>query len=70
MSIVVDARGLACPQPALLTRQALQRVQHGEVEVLVDTETARENCLRVAAREGWQAEVIAEGDAYRLRMKR
>jgi|YelNatPaOPRAMG01_1025707.scaffolds.fasta_scaffold36297_2 TusA-related sulfurtransferase len=70
MTTVVDARGLACPHPALLTRQALRRAGSGQVEVLVDTDTARENCLRVAEREGWQAEVIFEGSAYRLRLTR
>ncbi len=53
----VDARGLSCPEPALLTRQALQKLNHGTIEVLVDTGTARENVSRVAENLGWTVTV-------------
>ncbi len=49
----VDARGLSCPQPAMLTRQALQKFDKGTVEVLVDSGTARENVSRLAKKAGW-----------------
>ena len=49
----VDARGLSCPQPAMLTRQALQQSDKGTVEVLVDSGTARENVSRLAEKAGW-----------------
>jgi len=49
----VDARGLSCPQPAMLTRQALQKSDKGTVEVLVDSGTARENVSRLAEKAGW-----------------
>ena len=49
----VDARGLSCPEPALLTRQALQKLNKGTIEVLVDTGTARENVSRIAENLGW-----------------
>ncbi len=70
MSKLVDARGLSCPQPILLTRNALQKVGHGRVEVIVDTETSRDNCMRAARREGWRVEVLEEGDEYRLILTR
>jgi len=62
----VDARGLSCPQPALMTRNAIREAQSGVIEVLVDTETARDNCTRVARREGWKVVVQEEGGVYRL----
>jgi TusA-related sulfurtransferase len=49
----VDARGLSCPQPAMLTRQAIQKLDHGTLEVLVDSGTARENVSRLAKNAGW-----------------
>ncbi|MCX7025303.1 MAG: sulfurtransferase TusA family protein [Spirochaetes bacterium] len=49
----VDARGLSCPQPALLVRQALQKLGKGSLEVLVDSGTARENVSRLAKKAGW-----------------
>lgn len=66
----IDARGLSCPQPALLTRNALRQAGRGEIHVLVDTETARDNCTRVARREGWQVEVLEEGETYHLVLKK
>lgn len=49
----VDARGLSCPQPAMLTRRALQEFDKGTVAVLVDSGTARENVSRLAEKAGW-----------------
>jgi tRNA 2-thiouridine synthesizing protein A len=66
MTTTVDARGLSCPQPALMTRNAVRAAKSGPIEVLVDTETARDNCTRVAQREGWSVAVSEEGGGYRL----
>ena len=49
----VDARGLSCPQPALLTQQALRQLTGGTVEVLVDSDTSRDNVTRIAQKAGW-----------------
>lgn len=53
----VDARGLSCPQPAMLTRDALQQHAQGTIEVLADCGTARENVLRLASDAGWSTKV-------------
>lgn len=50
----VDARGLSCPEPAMLTRQALQSLAGGVVTVLVDSGTSRDNIVRTAERMGWR----------------
>lgn len=62
---VVDARGLSCPQPVILTRNALQT---GElpIEVLVDTVTSRENVRRMAEKSGFRVRVEAVGDEFKL----
>jgi TusA-related sulfurtransferase len=44
----VDARGLSCPLPPMLTRKAIQKLDKGTIEVLVDSGTARENVSRMA----------------------
>jgi len=54
---IVDARGLSCPQPALMTRQALQKESKGTLEVIVDNTTARENVSRTARNLGWNVTV-------------
>ena len=58
----INASGLSCPQPALLTHQALSDVKSGTVQVLVDSSTARDNVARTARNAGWQADVQQKFD--------
>jgi tRNA 2-thiouridine synthesizing protein A len=58
MSSIVDARGLSCPQPVLMALTELKRIQKGEIAVLVDTETSRENVIRAVTAEGWDVRSI------------
>ena len=63
----VDARGLSCPEPAMLTRNALKAQGGGQVIVLVDAVTARNNVARTAQLAGWQATIEELPDGtYRL----
>ena len=48
--IKVDARGCACPQPVLMTKNALAK--DTSVEVLVDNNTAKQNVERYAKNHG------------------
>ena len=50
MTRTVDARGLACPQPVILTRNALQ--ENDAVITIVDNETALHNVTRMAEKSG------------------
>jgi TusA-related sulfurtransferase len=52
-AIVVDARGLSCPQPVLETKTALEKSTGDRVEILVDTVTSKENVSRFARSRGW-----------------
>ena len=64
--MVVDARGLACPQPVIKTRQAMQGAD--QVVTLVDNDAAVSNVSRMAEKAGWQVKVTAEGEDYRIEM--
>jgi selenium metabolism protein YedF len=66
MAITVDARGLACPQPVIQTRKAMQ--QADQIATLVDNETAVTNVARMAEKAGWQAKVVPLGDEYRIEL--
>ena len=71
MSDQVDARGLSCPQPVLLTMEKLKTLNQGELVVLVDTDTSRENVSRAAASLGWQVKTVQpEGDEYRITLQK
>ena len=65
MTTTVDARGLSCPQPVILTRKAIQAGEF-PIEVLVETVTSRENVRRVAAKAGCQVCVEEIGDEFKL----
>ncbi len=67
MSAVIDARGLSCPQPVILTLNRLKEMDKGQIDVLVDTDTSRENVLRAAMSKGWHVkDVQPEGQGYRV----
>ncbi len=50
--IEVDAKGLECPQPVILTKKAIAQNPGGELVVYVDNDVARENVVRMAKHEG------------------
>ncbi|WP_200799656.1 sulfurtransferase TusA family protein [Olsenella urininfantis] len=68
--MTVDARGLSCPEPVVLTRDALHASPEG-CEVLVDSPAPRENVLRFAASQGCQvsSEELEDG-SWRLVLSR
>lgn len=71
MAVTVDARGFGCPQPVLMTLGEIKRLQKGEMEVLVDTDTSKENVSRAAVSQGWEVEkILEEGEGYRIRIKK
>ncbi|NLX83157.1 MAG: sulfurtransferase-like selenium metabolism protein YedF [Clostridiales bacterium] len=50
----IDARGLSCPQPVILTKKALAENTGAELTVLVDNETAAKNVKNLGDRLGHQ----------------
>jgi len=67
MSELIDASGLSCPQPVLLTLDKIKAVGSGRIVILVDTDTSRENVCRAAASQGWQInEIQPEGRDFRI----
>ena len=60
MGATVDARGLSCPQPVLMTMDEIKKVNKGEIVILVDTDTSKENVSRSAESQGWQIKDIQE----------
>ena len=49
---VLDARGLECPRPVILTRKALAEGGFSELEVIVNTSSGSENVARFAGHAG------------------
>jgi selenium metabolism protein YedF len=63
---MVDARGLACPQPVIRTRKAMAEAER--VVTLVDNDTAVTNVSRMAQKAGWRVVVEAKDGDFRLEM--
>ena len=71
MAEIVDASGLCCPQPVLMTLSRIKGLNKGEIEVLVDTDTSRENVSRAAKSQGWEvAEITPLGTGYKVLIKK
>ena len=65
MSTIIDARGLACPEPVIRTKRGLEHNNY--LEVLVDNNTALENVRRMAASSGCFERYESEtGGSYRI----
>lgn len=54
---IVDARGMTCPKPVVMTRDALAAGTESELIVLVDNAAARDNVARFAGSQGCTASV-------------
>lgn len=63
----VDARGLACPQPVILTRRAMREGR--PLCTVVDNEVALANVSRMAAAAGWSVEVQRLEDGTRITLR-
>ena len=68
MSNTVDARSLPCPQPVILTRNALREDE--TVTTIVDNETAQHNVTRMAEKSGATVQVEKRDDGIYLHITR
>ena len=59
--VTVDAKGLSCPEPLMMTQEALKKNPGEQVVVEVDSAPPRDNILRLARRKKLNASV-AEKD--------
>jgi tRNA 2-thiouridine synthesizing protein A len=67
MAVTVDARGLSCPQPVIMTLDEIKKGNEKEIIVLVDTDTSKENVTRAAESQCCKVnEVSPEGEGYRI----
>lgn len=71
MSHEIDARGLACPQPVLLTMEAIKTAAEQQIEIIVDNEASKENVVRAAEAQNWELSSLQEdGPDFRIVIKK
>jgi tRNA 2-thiouridine synthesizing protein A len=54
----IDARGMSCPQPVLMTQKAL-KAGSTEITILVDSKTAKSNVERYLNSAGYSFNTVA-----------
>ena len=65
----IDARGLSCPEPVIMTRKALLSGEQS-YEVLVDNPASRENVTRYAEHQGYSVSVTEQDGEYTLSLRK
>ena len=66
---IIDARGLLCPEPVVLTQRAIKDGVPS-LTVLVDAVAARENVTRFAVSRGYDVSVGEENGEYKLELSK
>jgi selenium metabolism protein YedF len=66
MAKAVDARGLACPQPVINAKKALEEIEEGILTVIVDNVAARDNVRRFVESQGCTVKVEEDNGDYHL----
>ena len=64
---ILDCRGMACPQPVIVTKKALEKAP-AELTVLVDNLAAKENVAKFAATNGYGVSIENVDGFYHLRL--
>lgn len=65
MLVQIDARGVSCPQPLLMTKKALANNKEG-INVIVDNMTARRNVERFMKNSGYKVTIEEKEDDFIL----
>jgi len=63
----LDCRGLACPQPVILTKKALDQRPEA-LTVIVDNAAAKENVAKFASAGGYGVSIEAAGGVYQIKL--
>lgn len=63
---VIDCRGLACPQPVITTKKALEQMIEGELIVIVDNASSCNNVERFVQGQGCSVEIKEKEKDFHL----
>ena len=66
----IDCRGLACPQPVIATKKALEEPESGGVTVLLNDPASKENVRRFAESQGHRVEISEEKGIFTLTIEK
>lgn len=64
--MIYDARGLSCPEPVLIAKEALESNKNGGFSVLVSNTTSRNNVVIFLENKGMKTSVKENGDDFTI----
>lgn len=70
MENFVDARGLACPEPVICTKKALEKLESGTITTIVDNDVAKDNIVRLAKSFDYPVEVEKKDENYYIKIRK
>ena len=62
----LNCEKMACPMPVIKTKQELEGIEKGALEVTVDNKTAKENLLKLAASLEMAVELKEEENLFKI----
>lgn len=62
----LDARGLSCPEPVIMTKRAIEKDKFVKFVILVDAHVAVENITRFVKSKGYNINVSEMENEYTL----
>ncbi len=65
----IDACGMSCPQPVLITKKALES-NSKEIEIVVDNNTAKTNVMKFLSSNGYTVTLKEDGDIFTLKAEK
>ena len=69
MSILIDAKGLSCPEPVLLAQEALKDHSGKAFTIEVSSATAKDNVAELLQKQGRTFEVNDKGDYFEFQVQ-
>ena len=70
MAKIVNARGRSCPEPVIMTKNAIDSNPNEAIKVVVNAYVAVENITRFAKSKGYKVNVEENGDEYTLDIRK
>lgn len=70
MKKIVDARGLTCPQPVILTKRVMDEGDVSEITTIVDNTTSLENVKKLANSQGYAAAVEEKDGEFHINLSK
>lgn len=67
---VIDCRGLACPEPVVTTKKALDQLKEGKLIVIVNNSVSCNNVERFALSQGCSVEVEKRGEEFYIHIEK